>query len=98
MLPISEVVEADGSPVYIKFDVEGAELEALRGTRELIVAAQPLLAVSIYHRPDDLWELPIYLKSLDPNYRLFLRTQGEDGMDVICYAVPAGMTSRPQTL
>lgn len=98
VLPISEVVKANGRPVYIKFDVEGAEREALRGAEELIAAAPPLMAVSIYHRPDDLWKLPIYLKSIDPSYRLFLRTQGEDGMDVICYAVPAGMASGFQTL
>ena len=69
--------------------MEGGEWEALRGTQRLLDGARPLLAVSIYHRPDDLWELPLYLQSLDLGYRLYLRTQGEDGMDVICYAVPA---------
>ena len=54
----------------------------------MIRRVRPVLAVSVYHRPDDLWRLPPYLKSLGPGYRLFLRTQGEDGMDVICYAVP----------
>lgn len=88
VVPVSEVVEAGGRTVYVKYDVEGAEWEALRGSEALIKEARPLLAVSVYHRPDDLWQLPLYLKSLDPGYRLALRTQGEDGMDVICYAVP----------
>lgn len=90
VLPLSEVVEADGRAVYVKYDVEGAEWEALRGTEGLIRAARPLLAVSVYHRPDDLWQLPLRLRALDPDYRLFLRTQGDDGMDVICYAIPGG--------
>jgi FkbM family methyltransferase len=90
VVPIDEVVEANGAPVYLKFDVEGAELEALGGAKRLIGQAQPLVALSVYHRPDDLWQLPLYLDSLSPGYRFFLRTQGEDGMDVICYAVPAG--------
>jgi FkbM family methyltransferase len=88
VLTLDETVAADGGPVYLKFDVEGAEWEALGGGEGLIRRARPLQAVSVYHRPDDLWELPLRLRELDPGYRLYLRTQGEDGMDVICYAVP----------
>jgi FkbM family methyltransferase len=94
VLPVSEVVEARGRAVYVKYDVEGAEWEALAGTEELIRSARPVLAVSVYHRPDDLWLLPLRLRALDPDYRLYLRTQGEDGMDVICYAVPGKEKSR----
>lgn len=92
VLPVSEVVEPGGRAVYVKYDVEGAEWEALAGTEGLIRAARPTLAVSVYHRPDDLWQLPLHLRALDPGYRLHLRTQGEDGMDVICYAVPETVT------
>lgn len=88
VLPVSDVVEAGGRAVYVKYDVEGAEWEALKGTEALIAEARPRLAVSVYHRPDDLWQLPLYLRRLDSSYSLFLRTQGEDGTDVICYAVP----------
>ena len=95
VLPLQEVVEDDGSPLYIKFDVEGAEREALVGADPLIRRARPIIAISVYHRPDDLWELPLYLHALDLGYKLFLRTQGEDGMDVICYAVqPCQVGSR----
>lgn len=87
VLPLPEVVEDDGSALYIKFDVEGAERDALAGAEELIRRARPIIAISVYHRPDDLWELPLYLQALDLGYKLFLRTLGEDGMDVICYAV-----------
>ena len=88
VVPIQDVVSQDGGFIYVKFDVEGAEWDALEGMKGLIKSSRPLLAVSIYHQPDDLWELPLYLKALNPAYKLFLRTQGEDGMDVICYAVP----------
>jgi len=90
VLPLDEIVKADGAPVFLKFDVEGAEREALSGAKRLIRQARPLVALSVYHRPNDLWQLPLYLDSLSPGYRFFLRTQGEDGMDVICYAVPPG--------
>ncbi|MEO8378960.1 MAG: FkbM family methyltransferase [Acidobacteriota bacterium] len=84
---IDETVPADGGRLYVKYDVEGAEWEAIRGTSGLLHGERPLLAVSVYHRPDDLWQLPLYLHSLGLGYELYLRTQGEDGMDVICYAL-----------
>jgi FkbM family methyltransferase len=89
VLPIDEVVEANGVPVYLKFDVEGAEWEALKGCRRLLERARPLMAISVYHRPDDLWQLPLYIESLGLGYYSFLRTQGEDGADVIAYFLPA---------
>jgi FkbM family methyltransferase len=88
VVPIDEVVGPSSAPLFIKFDVEGAEWEALAGAEHLIQQTRPTLALSVYHRPEDLWRLPLRLKSLAPDYRLFLRTQGEDGMDAICFAVP----------
>jgi FkbM family methyltransferase len=88
VMRIDEVVPLDVPQAYVKYDVEGGEWEALRGTERLMHAVRPLLAVSVYHRPDDLWQLPLYLHRQDLGYRFYLRTQGEDGMDVICYAIP----------
>lgn len=90
VLPVREVVPARGEgTLFLKFDVEGAEADALDGAAELVGRARSLTAVCVYHRPDDLWELPLRLRQLAPGHRLFLRTQGEDGMDVVCYAVPS---------
>src|ERR1044072_1364264 len=88
VVPVQEVLTDQTDPIYLKLDVEGAEREALVGAAELILRERPVIAVSIYHRPDDLWKLPLYLHGLKLGYRLFIRTQGEDGMDIICYAVP----------
>src|SRR5205814_9194585 len=60
VLPLQEVIKENGGHIYLKYDVEGAEREALQGTEELIRRAEPILAVSIYHKPDDLWQLPRY--------------------------------------
>lgn len=88
VVPLQELVTEGAATVYLKYDVEGAEREALKGAEDLIRRSHPILAVSVYHKPADLWELPRYMKSLNPGYELFLRTQGEDGMDAICFAVP----------
>jgi FkbM family methyltransferase len=88
VVPLAEVVPVTDAAIYLKFDVEGGEWDALKGGMPLIEQGRPLMAISAYHRPDDLWQLPIYIESLGLNYRTFLRTQGEDGMDVIAYFVP----------
>ncbi len=89
VLAIQEVTPwRDEGVFFLKFDVEGAEAAALEGAAELIKSERTIAAVCVYHKPDDLWELPLQLRALAPDHQLFLRTQGEDGMDVVCYAVP----------
>ncbi|HEY2972565.1 MAG TPA: FkbM family methyltransferase [Pyrinomonadaceae bacterium] len=89
VLPVQDVVIARGAgALFFKFDVEGAEAAALDGAVDLINSARSIVAVCVYHRPDDLWGLPLKLRAVAPAHELFLRTQGEDGMDVVCYAVP----------
>ncbi len=58
---------------YIKYDVEGAELEALMGSYETIRNAKPSLLVSLYHRSRDLFSLVNYLREHHPTYKMYLR-------------------------
>jgi len=58
---------------FIKYDVEGAEYEALIGSERIIKSTSPDLLVSMYHKSEDMYTLPITVKKLNPNYRLFLR-------------------------
>lgn len=58
---------------YIKYDVEGAEREALLGSAKTITSDRPDLAVSLYHRAEDIWRLPLLLQELEPSYRFYLR-------------------------
>ncbi|MBE6627738.1 MAG: FkbM family methyltransferase [Ruminococcaceae bacterium] len=62
----------DGEPVdYIKYDVEGSEKEALLGSKETIEKNHPTLLVSLYHRNEDLFALPLLVKDLFPEYQGF---------------------------
>ena len=61
------------TPDFIKYDVEGAELEALIGTRETVLAHHPTMLVSLYHRSRDIFEIPNYLGREYPFYRMTLR-------------------------
>ncbi len=71
----------------IKMDIEGAELSALQGASELIKKETPYLAICIYHKLCDLWELPMYIKRLVPNYHFFIRHHSHYYQDMALYAV-----------
>ncbi len=58
---------------FIKLDVEGAELRTLRGGRKVIERDRPNLAVSLYHRTEDLLALTEEVHSYLPGHRLYLR-------------------------
>jgi FkbM family methyltransferase len=71
-IKISGVPEISGK-VLIKYDVEGAEYEALTGTRGIIQKYSPNLAVSLYHKAGDIFRLPLYIHGINPNYKFYLR-------------------------
>ena len=84
---LDSAVGSDGCTL-IKYDVEGAEREALAGSEKTITRFQPQLAVSVYHRPYDMLELTKYVHKFLPNHRLYLRQiPYYPAWDTILYAV-----------
>ena len=57
----------------IKYDVEGSEYEAIKGTRGIMAKYAPKLIVSLYHRTGDIFALPLLLHSINPDYDLYIR-------------------------
>jgi FkbM family methyltransferase len=78
----------EAEPSYIKIDIEGAELEALNGAREIIRRSSPVLAICTYHLQNHLWKIPLLIQSINPNYSFFLRPHLVEGWDLVCYAIP----------
>ncbi len=72
---------------FIKMDVEGAELEALTGAAGTIRRNRPKLAICLYHKPGDLFEIPLFIKSLVPEYRFYLRQHQPVSCELVLYAV-----------
>ena len=65
-----------GEPcTYIKMDVEGAEREAIKGMERTIKQYAPKIAMSLYHKTPDFFELPLLVHKLNPDYKLFIRHQ-----------------------
>ena len=63
----------DKEITYIKMDVEGAEKEALEGMKNLLSTQRPALSIAAYHRSDDLITLVPLIKSINPQYKIYLR-------------------------
>lgn len=74
---------------FIKMDIEGAEVNALRGGRETIARFHPRMALSAYHRPTDPVDIPAAVKAAWPGYRI------ECGP---CAALPGRWLLRPDVL
>lgn len=82
---IDEIIK---EPVtLIKMDIEGSELEALKGAKNTIRKYSPRLAVCIYHKPEDILDIPAYIHELCPNYRLYLRHYSYTSTETVLYAV-----------
>jgi len=80
---------------FIKMDIEGSELDTLAGARELIRKNAPILAICAYHKQSDLWNIPLFIHDLSPDYGFHLRPHDLEGWDVVCYAIPPDRRSRP---
>jgi FkbM family methyltransferase len=83
-----EAISWSGTPTYIKMDIEGAEPQALIGATDLLRRHHPILAVCTYHRSEHLWQIPNLIRTIAPEYNLFLRRYAEECWEGVCYAIP----------
>lgn len=72
-------------PLFIKVDIEGYEKMMLYGAMKLIKERKPLIAISIYHKSEDLYEIPLLIKSWNPDYKMSIRSHMPDDMEIVLY-------------
>ncbi|MDR2728092.1 MAG: FkbM family methyltransferase [Chitinispirillales bacterium] len=75
---------------FIKMDVEGAEMPALKGAAKTILADKPKLAICIYHSNEDMVRIAEYINSLVPQYKLYVRQHFlfPSAAETVLYALP----------
>ena len=74
---------------FIKMNIEGSECEALRGAQESIQRWGPKLAISVYHNPFDLWQLPEEILKIRADYQFYLRQHDGGIIETVLYALPS---------
>ena len=84
---IDDVPECNHA-TFIKMDVEGSELDALKGARKTILRNKPKLAICIYHMQRDFIEIPKYIHNLVPEYKLYIRHHSFSINETVLYAIP----------
>lgn len=77
----------DRKVTFIKMDIEGSELAALRGAERIIREQRPKLAICVYHKPEDMWEIPSLILSYHPDYKLYLRLYTLGDTESVLYAI-----------
>lgn len=73
---------------FIKFDVEGGEIKAINGSRNIIKKSKPILAISLYHKPQDLWEIPLLINEIYSGYKFYIRQHFFNSFDSVLYCIP----------
>lgn len=83
---------------YIKMDIEGFEIPGLIGAKNHIKNDTPKLAICTYHILSDIWEIPLLIHSINPNYNYYFRHYMPDqNWETVLYAIPKDTIKNNQT-
>jgi len=90
---ISKELQGD---IFVKMDIEGSELEALHGAENLIRKKHPIMAICVYHKEEDLIEIPKYIHKTagEGVYNYYLGFHGLDLAELVLYAIPKSAYGR----
>jgi FkbM family methyltransferase len=87
VVAIDDFLKSKAPATFIKMDIEGSEMQALLGARKALEQFKPKLAISVYHKASDLWQIPLFVKKLNKDYKIYLRHHTNEVVDTVCYAL-----------
>jgi len=90
MVAIDSIVKEsdfDRRCIYLKIDVEGAELRVLEGAKNLISKRQPIIGIAAYHRASDIWDLIHEIAKIGLTYDFYIRYTPVT-FETVIYAIP----------
>jgi len=91
MVAIDSIVKEsdfDRRCIYLKIDVEGAELRVLEGAKNLISKRQPIIGIAAYHRASDIWDLIHEIAKIGLTYDFYIRHYTPVTFETVIYAIP----------
>ena len=83
---------------FIKVDVEGGEPQVVVGMHKTIVHFRPIIAIAIYHQPQDLWRIGAAILDVVPDYQLKIGHYSPFRLETVLYAIPSERDPRPPLL
>jgi FkbM family methyltransferase len=75
---------------FIKLDIEGAEQDALKGAKNIILKHHPILTICIYHKAQDWYKVPQIVLEIRDDYKIYLRHYMEGIYETVIYFIPVG--------
>lgn len=84
---MDKCLEGKEPPTFIKMDIEGSEYEALEGAKNILKTYKPKLAISAYHKPDDIYKLTRLIHEINPEYKMYLRQPLNIVTETLLYAI-----------
>jgi FkbM family methyltransferase len=85
VISLDSFFEGKEKPTFIKMDIEGSEIAALLGAKIIIHEHKPKLAICVYHKPEDIIEIPKLIHELCPEYKMELHCHTNIGADIVVY-------------
>lgn len=74
---------------FIKMDIEGHELSALKGAIQTIRKFKPKLAISLYHRKEDFYAIPLWISQIIKDYHFYIDHYSLHAEETVLYAIPS---------
>lgn len=90
VIPLDTYVRA----TFVKLHLEGGELDALKGGRQMLQKNRPIIAATVYHNDDGIWRTALWLLKTLPDYRLLFRLHSWCGTGAVIYAIPNERSGR----
>ncbi|MDR1459029.1 MAG: FkbM family methyltransferase [Bacteroidales bacterium] len=87
---IDDMIDINDKVTFIKMDLEGYEVPALLGAQSIIQRDKPKLAISIYHKKEDIFEIPCLLHEMVADYKFFIRQYSLSRFETVLYAILPG--------
>lgn len=82
---IDSLIE-DKTVTFLKADIEGFEIEMLKGAKNTIIKNKPKIAITTYHKPNNPKEIIDLIKSYVPEYNYFIKgIHGEEPKPVMIH-------------